>query len=342
MNGVERVWEALRGARRLLVSTHLNPDGDAISSELALDWILRGSGADITIVNQSPYPDPYRFLPGIERIHLYKGASYAPFPVLVALDCGRKNRLGDFVEKIECGTVVNIDHHISNDEFGDVNWIDPKASSTGELLLSLADHAGVPIGPELATCLYTGILTDTGNFTFANTTPCCHRLASRLIECGADPAEISRYLYRSRSVGKLRLQARLITELHVDEEASLAWASLTREMCDDAGVSITDALDLVTIPLSVDGVDLGILFREFEEPGKTKVSFRSEGEPDVSLLARELGGGGHPSAAGCTLEMELDDAVAAVVPWVYDRLGRRSRKPTLAMLRMRQPKGLEA
>ncbi len=338
MGSVDRVWETLDGADRILISSHVQPDGDAIGSELALGFILRGAGRSFRIVNESPIPDLYGFLPGIQWVETWPAAIDDEFDVFVALDCGRRNRLGANIEAIPHRTLVNIDHHVSNDAFGDVNWIESGVSSTGEILVELADRAGIPLGEDLATCLYTAILTDTGNFTFTNTTSRCHAVCARLIECGARPADISRHLYRSKPIGKLRLQARLIQELEVDAKTRLAWGVLTREMCDEAGVGINDTLDLVTIPLSVEGVVLGILFRELEEPGRTKVSFRSEGDLDVSRLAKELGGGGHPTAAGCTLEMGVDKAVELVVPLIRTGLVKRSATTMIRRLRQQTPK----
>ena len=333
MVDVGQVAKVLCEADRLIISTHVHPDGDAISSELALAWILRSEGIEPRIVNQSSLPVPYRFLPGIEWLEQWDPSHELACDTFAILDCGRRERVGAIGDRIRCDRVVNIDHHISNDRFGDVNWVVPEACSTGELMVDLADHLGVSIGTELATCLYTAILTDTGNFNFSNTNARSHHIASRLIECGANPAEISRNLYRSRTVGKLRLQARLIDNLRLNEAGDIAWAQLSRQMCEEVGVDLKEALDLVTIPLSVDGVRLGILFRELDERGKTKVSFRSEGDPDVSVLATQLGGGGHPTASGCTLEMDIDEALERVIPAIFDWVDRRYSKTSTLRLR---------
>ena len=320
MADIGQIWDALCGEDSFLISTHLHPDADGISSELALASILRWCGKRCKIINESPLPGVYRFLPGIEQIQSFNGNSVGAFDCLIALDCGRKCRLGPSIGEIPVERVANIDHHISNDYFGDLNWVDPEASSTAELVLELADHAGMPIDVDRATCLYTGILTDTANFCSASTQPRTLEIAARLIGHGASPQQVSGHLYRCRSLGKLHLQGMLINTLEVSEGGRVAWAQLTQAMCKQNGVPTTETHDFVTLPLSIGGVELGILFRELGEGQGIKVSFRSEGSADISRLARGFGGGGHPTASGCTLETSIDRAVEHVVPEVIEQI----------------------
>ncbi|MDP7035069.1 MAG: bifunctional oligoribonuclease/PAP phosphatase NrnA [Planctomycetota bacterium] len=320
MKTLEHIWNEFSEKEHFLLSTHLLPDADAVSSELALAALLRWSGKRCQIINESSLPEVIRFLPGIEKIQTYEGQSLDHFDFLVALDCGGRYRMGDFVGSVSYERLVNIDHHISNDRFGDLNWVEPGACSTAEMILELVDLVGMPIDSDLATCLYTGILTDTVNFCSSSTTPRTHEIAARLVGLGARPEAVSRELYRSWSLGKFNLQAMVIETLHISDGGRIAWARLTQEMCERSGVGSTDALDLVTLPISIDGVEVGVLFRELDGGLATKVSFRGEGTVDMSRLAIDFGGGGHPAASGCTLQMGVEQAVETVVPHVIERV----------------------
>lgn len=329
---IARILEVFRGQDDFLISTHLYPDGDAISSELALHRVMRKLGRRATIVNDSPTSDLYDFLPGREAIHtLADWSGNGAFPTLVSLDSGRNHRLGRVLPRFQPRRIINIDHHVSNDHFGEINWVDPGASSTGELVLDLAVAAGVEVDLEIATCVYTAILSDTGCFCYANATARAHEIAARMIALGVDPAEISGRLYRSRSLGQVRLQAALVDTLELSPDGRVAWATLSHEMCRRAGARMIEALDSVLLPISLAGVVLGVLFRECDEPGRIKVSLRSEAGLDVSLLARALGGGGHPCASGATLEGSLAEVRARVVPRLLAELDGPRAAPSVAI-----------
>lgn len=291
-----------------LISTHLYPDGDAIASELALFHAFARLGKRAWIVNHSPTSEQYAFLPGIEHVRCLADAPAldARPSVLFSLDCGRFNRLGDVPARYGCARIINIDHHVTNNAFGELNLVRPEASSTGEILLELAVACGVELDLAIATCIYTAILSDTGRFCYANTSPRVHELAARLIALGVDPAEISREMFRSRSLAQLRLFALLVGTLQLSPDGRVAWATLSHAMCQEAGLGMIDTLDAVQIPISVRGVELGLLFRETDDPAEVKLSLRSEGTIDVAALASRFGGGGHPCASGCTLSGPLE------------------------------------
>lgn len=305
------------------ISTHIHPDGDAIGSELALAYMLRSLGKRFRILNESPLPDLYHFLPGVCQAHAMNGASLplsaADRPRhLVSLDCGSRERLGRVATEFRFDTVINIDHHITNTLFGDLNWVDSETSSTAEILYEVLTMLEIPLAVDLAVCLYTGILTDTGNFNYANTSSRCHRLVSRMIEeGGVDPAAVSRSLYRSESIARLKIKAMVIQNITTSPGGKVAWGAITREMRRQAGADFLDTLDAVTLPISLEGIRVGMLFREMDN-GETKVSFRSDETTDVSSLAIRFGGGGHPQAAGCSIGMDLEKTRELIVPLVVD------------------------
>ena len=316
-----RIVETIEREDDFLISTHLYPDGDAVASELALYQTLRKLGKKATIINASPLSDQYDFLPfrdAIITLDRYQGNGR--FRTLLSLDCGRDYRLGDVLPRLQPDQVINIDHHISNNYFGHINLVRPEACSTGELILDLAVALGVEIDLDIAICVYTAIVSDTGRFCYKNTTPRSHEILARMIALGVDPPEITGRLYRSRTLGQLRINSLLIDTLELSDDGRVAWAELTNSMCDAAAVSMIETLDCVRIPISLRGVQVGLLFRETDPPGEVKLSLRSEGDIDVSSIARRFGGGGHPGAAGCSFEGSLAEVRERIIPAVLGLL----------------------
>lgn len=332
---VAAIADLLAASDGFWISTHIFPDGDAVASELAMWHVLRKLGKRAFIVNHSIASEMYRFLPGFDQVHsLCEGAhgdpaSHAeldPRPqTLIALDCGRRFRLGDVPDVLGPSRVINIDHHLSNDFFGDLNLVRPEACSTGELVLELAVACGAELDLEIATCVYAAIVSDTGRFSYANTNARAHEIAARMIEVGVDPAEISHRLWRSRSMGQLRLHSALVNRLELADGGRVAHVTLDQALCDEVDVDPVDTLDAVHVPISVRGVDVGILFRV--EGDEVKVSLRSEGAVDVSALAARFGGGGHQGAAGCALRAPADAARAQVLAAVSEAVAASPLDP---------------
>jgi phosphoesterase RecJ-like protein len=329
LDAVEQIARRIHEQDGFILATHIHPDGDAIGSELALWLVLEQLGKRVAIINHSPTSEQFAYLPGYEQVRclaqtgavhtaLSRVVSGATRPLLFALDCGSLDRLGDVPAVVAPRGFVNIDHHHSNDRFGELALVRADACSTGELVFDLAVACGVPIDLEIATCIYTAIVSDTGSFGYANTSPRAHDLAARLIDLGVDPVEVSRHLFRSRTLEQLRLGAMLASSMSLACDGRLAWCCLTHAMCAEAGVDPIDTQDMVLVPISVRGVELGLLFRETEVPGEIKLSLRSEGTVDASALAALFGGGGHAGAAGCA----FGGAMAAVVPTVIARIER--------------------
>jgi bifunctional oligoribonuclease and PAP phosphatase NrnA len=302
----------LQASDKFLLTTHENPDGDALGSLLAMHQVLQAIGKDSVMFLSSkefPLPVEYRFLPLEEVFH------EAPVDlvdrVLVFLDCGNIDRMPvDWLQR-DGAHVLNIDHHHDNTRFGTVNLVDVGASSTAEIVYDLARELDVEITPELALALYVGLVTDTGRFMYENTTPKSHRIAADLVEAGVDVDDIYRRLYERIPVEKLRLTSRALDKVEQVDGGALAIAYLTTEDYRAAGASEVLTEGIIDYLRALDGACVAALVRDREEgPPPRKVSLRSvDGKVDVSRIAREKGGGGHARAAGFSTELEYSELV---------------------------------
>jgi phosphoesterase RecJ-like protein len=292
----------LRGDN-FLITSHINPDGDSIGSQLALRRTFSLLGKKSVIVNTHPVPRIYRFLPGSADILVRQRHSLRPYSALFVLDCGHPSRASGFLDRQRDLTVVNFDHHATNTGYGDLNWVVRTASSTCELIFDLALKTGVSIDSDLATCLYAGILTDTGSFRYSSTTPRSMSIASRLMRYGIDPHVIAENIYENSEFSSLRLLGRILARMGKTVDGSISWVSLSHaELSSLSNVSETE--EFVNYARSLNTARLAIGLKEIR-PGQVRVSFRSKGNVDVSELAARYGGGGHRNAAGCSLTGSL-------------------------------------
>ncbi|HEX6202481.1 MAG TPA: bifunctional oligoribonuclease/PAP phosphatase NrnA [Thermoanaerobaculia bacterium] len=311
----DELLRTIRGGNRFLLTSHISPDGDAIGSELGLARLLRTLGKGAVIWNRDETPNVYRALPGAERIHT--GGEPPPgwpekFDGVIALECPGLDRTG-LEEHVVERQLVNIDHHLGNQHYGVVNWVDPTAPAVGEMIFRLAQGLHIDLDADTANALYLTLVTDTGGFRFANATPEAFEAAAALVRAGARPDEVSRQLYESRSLASLRLLAELLGTVALHADGRVATAHLVPAMYERAGASQADAEGLIDYPRSIAGVAAVALVRELPEGG-VKVSLRSRGDVDVERIARHHGGGGHKNAAGYTLaDGEAATALAAAV-----------------------------
>jgi len=311
--GPSEVAGLLEGAGSLLIACHIMPDGDTLGSALALAQELMAQGKRVEVVCQDPVPELYLFLPG-SSLMLAPEQARGPHEVAVFLDCTDASRVGEMALALAQAARVrlNVDHHVTNSLFGDVNYVDPQRAAVGEQVYLVLKAMGVKVGQPTATCLYVAIATDTGQFCYSNTTADTHRLVASLVEDGANPAQVSENLYETRSLPSLKLLALALGALRVSPCGQVAWISLSRSMLKEAGARDDEAEGLINYPRSLRGVTVGILLKEMTG-GRVKVGFRSRARVDVSRLAASLGGGGHPRAAGCLLQMGLREAEDAVI-----------------------------
>lgn len=318
MSDCSEVIKLILSRNKFLVLSHTHPDGDSIGSQLAFASVLRELGKDVLVANQDPIPDKYLFLSGADGVVTSIPTDYT-CDALIVLDTASLKRLGSIVDRLPVKdvVVVNIDHHISNDQFGHIVFVRPERSSTSEIVFELIKAMDVPLTPERAEQLYTGIVTDTGSFRHPNTTFDTFFTGASLVKSGADPSRIASALYSANSVSRMRLLGLVLSSIDVVQD--VCCLTLTREMVRLSGASMDESEDFVDFPLSLKGVSVGLLFRE-QGDGQIRISFRAKQEMDVDEIARVFGGGGHESAAGCVISGELEDVKKQVVDEVIKRL----------------------
>jgi bifunctional oligoribonuclease and PAP phosphatase NrnA len=315
---MDAVVDALRAAERVAVTSHDNPDGDALGSLLAAHLALASLGKDSVMVlgGEQPLPGEYGFLRLAEHGLLRTAPADVAERVLVAVDCAQESRIVEPTLLASAATTVNVDHHHDNTRFGDVNLVVDDASSTAEVLAGVFERLGVVRTPDLAEALYTALVTDTGRFQYSNTTPKALRLAAELVEDGADVGRVFVEVYESTPFPKLKLLARALE--HATELAGgrVVVSELRREDFEAAGAEEPYSEGIIDHLRSVDGAELVALVRELPEgaPARRKGSLRSHPNGvDVSAIARGFGGGGHRRAAGFSTDLAMDEITERIV-----------------------------
>ena len=302
---IREVAEAIERCDRFVVATHVRPDGDAIGSLLGMTFILRKLGKEADPYCQDSVPPAQEFLIGSGEIRR-QIENPVTYDAAVLVDCGSFVRVGRHLADSIRGipTLIDIDHHVNETPFGDVFWVDPSASSTCEMLYRLCKHLQVPLDAATATQLYTGILTDTGSFRFANTNHRVLQIAADLVTAGAQPAYIAEQIYESASPQGIQLLARMLTTVAFAADNRLATAELTQQMFNETATTPVDSEGFINHLRSVKPVELAMLFRE-DGDGKIHVSLRSKGDVDVATFAHRFDGGGHRRAAAFRIAGDL-------------------------------------
>ncbi|MGD0095006.1 MAG: bifunctional oligoribonuclease/PAP phosphatase NrnA [Terracidiphilus sp.] len=306
-DGIEAILGVLRRGERFLICSHMRPDGDAVGSMLAMRMLLEQLGKQTDLVTADPIPNVHRVLPGAEGIRstAHVDGSYDAAILLECDGLARTRLLG-----LEQYLLVNIDHHATGRAYADLNWIDRGAASVGELVYRLVKAAGATITPEMATCLYTTLLTDTGGFCYGSTQASTFGLARELVLAGADPIRIAHNVYFSTPASKLLLLGAALN--HLTHEGRLAWFWVTMEDMARVNAVEEDCEGIVNFALCASGVEAAVFLREMPN-GRFQLSLRSKGRVNVAEIAGRLGGGGHESAAGCSLNGPLDHAVEVIL-----------------------------
>ena len=318
------ILDVLDRGERFLVCSHMRPDGDAVGSMLTLGMVIEQMGKTADLVTADRIPLHYRQLPGADAIRTRLRVR-GPYDAAILLECDslQRTRLRGLEELF----LVNIDHHVTGREFAHLNWIDRSATSVGEMVYRLARAAGVAITPEMAQCLYTTILTDTGGFCYGNVRESTFALARELVETGADPIAIAQQVYFSAPASKLLLLGAALRRLK--REGRLAWLWVTPQDAQRTRATDEDCEGIVNVALGMAGVDTVVFLRELPEGG-IRVSLRSKGNLNVAAIAARLGGGGHQNAAGCTLEGPLPRARKQILAELRGAManlkGKRSRQ----------------
>lgn len=292
---------------RFVLTSHARPDGDAIGSVLACSQILRSMGKTADVYLYDGVPQIYRPLPFADSvIQVPRLPEHYEAAIILECDSLQRTRLEGFDRKF----LINIDHHSSARPYGNVNWIDPQACATAEMIFRLAREASVNLSPEVATCLYTAVLTDTGSFCYSGTTERTFVLAQELVRCGADPVRIAQNVYFSNPTSKMRLLGSALGHLHQD--GALAWMYVNRDDMERSGAREEDCEGLVNYALAIGEVEVAVFFRELAD-GRFRVSLRSKGAINVARIAEMFGGGGHECASGCAIEGPLSMAAERIL-----------------------------
>ncbi|MBC8235198.1 bifunctional oligoribonuclease/PAP phosphatase NrnA [bacterium] len=319
MDVPKEILRVIENHNKFVISTHISPDGDAIGAQLGLYSFLKELGKQVWVINADPVPYGYAFLPFSDII-----SSKLPpesFEILIVVDAGSLMRIGDELSKVLLPekSIINIDHHVTNDKFGHYNWVDADACAASELIYKLIKRHGMNIGQKRAICLYTGIMTDTGCFRFSNTTPETHRIVAELIAEGVSAEEISRFVYENLPSSRIKLLGLVLSTLQVSLDEKIAWIRVTQNMYASTSTNKEDTENFIDYVKFIDTVEIALFFVELKS-GKTKVSFRSKNEFDVSKIAVKFGGGGHQRAAGCTIEASVDETEKTVVANIQKEL----------------------
>ncbi|WNQ13776.1 bifunctional oligoribonuclease/PAP phosphatase NrnA [Paenibacillus aurantius] len=297
-----------------LVVAHINPDGDAISSTLAVGWMLKQLGKRFVMVNEGKSPDKFDYLWGNSDIADFSVIERKPdFQHVISVDCADYSRIGQ-VSSIfgEAPSLLNIDHHPTNDYFGTVQLIRPDAAATVEILYELAVVLGIRWEEELASCIYTGLLTDTGGFRYSNTTPNVMRIASEMLGYGVKGSVLAEHLLERMTRSHVALLRKALAQLSFSHEGKIAWIAVSAQDIAEAGASNEDLEGIVNYPRNIEGVEVGILVKE-GEGGRFKASLRSAGKVNVAEIAQRFGGGGHVRAAGCSFEGTIESVLDKIV-----------------------------
>lgn len=326
-SGLQSVLDALAGAERIALTTHVNADGDGAGSQAALATWLAARGKQVVLLNPTPFPAMYLHLvdpelvadPGSER------AAWAAedTELFVVMDTNEHRRIGRVSKAIGERPVVVIDHHPAGEErVAEVGIQDPTAAATGELvfdLLTLAEPERSGWPEPVAESIYTAIVSDTGSFRFANTQPRTHAIAAELLRLGVDPEAVYRKLFATVSLRRIRLLQASLEQLESDPELPLSWITVPRAAVEELSATAEDFDGIIEYPRSIEGTEVALLFRETPDGG-TKISFRSNGKVDVNRIARSFGGGGHVKAAGALIASPLAAARETVLDVVRKAL----------------------
>ncbi len=306
-NPLETVLDAIREGERFLVCSHSRPDGDAVGSMLAMGMLLAQMGKHADLVSADRVPSIYRDLPGAGAISTVMRV-HGHYDAVILLECDSLDR--SRLRGLEPYFHINIDHHATGRTFANVNWIDRHAASVGEMVYRLVKAAGATLTPEMASCLYTTVLTDTGGFCYGGTRPSTFALAKELTEAGADPVRIAQDVYFSTATSKLLLLGAALSNLK--REGRLAWLWVTHQDMVRTCAAEEDCEGIVNYAISISGVEAAAFLRELPER-RIRLSLRSKGKVNVSAIAVKLGGGGHENAAGVTLDGPISRALDEIL-----------------------------
>ncbi len=308
---------ALKNYQKFIVSTHINPDGDAIGSQMGLYYLLKKFGKSVVVLNNDELPNNYRFLDPDNVIHQFDlkkhGTLLTTEDALIVVDTSGYERIGSVGEAARQSRIstICIDHHLSQTKFGDVRLNDVTATSSGELVYHLCKELDVPLDFEIARSIYAAMLTDTGSFRYPKTTSATHLIVAELLDHGVRPDKTYEEIYETNSGSALRLLGLALNSLQQFENGKLAVITVTAEMMRDARANADDIAELVNYTLRIYGVKIGVLFKENKKD--VKISLRSKGDYNVTIPVKKFGGGGHFHASGVRIKKSLAEVSRIII-----------------------------
>jgi phosphoesterase RecJ-like protein len=330
---LSQVVELIESKRRFAITSHIRPDGDSLGSSLGLYWLLRALEKDAAVIMRDPVPQSYRQLPGAEDVRITPAVDLS-YDAVFVIECSDITRPG--LIDLEKQFVVNIDHHSTTALFGTINWIDSTASAVGEMIYNLCKATGVRVTKEMAECVYTALITDTGSFHYSNTTERTFKVASELVRTGVKPAKTAEWVFASYPWSRIQLMGAVLSTAKRDPSGRVACMRQTLEMQKHARASDEDADGFVNYPLTVGEVEAVVLLKECS-PGVYRTSLRSKGEVNVARVAGMFGGGGHRNAAGCTLTGTWEETEQKIVSLLRDAVERANGSRDITEDALKEP-----
>jgi len=320
---LRKVVASLRKNKSFLITTHTNMEGDALGSELAFYGILKKLGKKATIVNEDALPYGYEFLPNTDKIIKYKdNLKEIKFDCFVALDCSDLNRTGEVYRlNSQRKPILNIDHHISNQKFGNINWVESHASSCSEMIYKLYKALRLALDRDTAILLYTGILTDTGSFRYSNATSFTHKAVSELLKFNLDIPQIYKSIYENIPFLDMKLLTRILPGLRQEAKGRVIWFQVKQNMLRNKKLSFDLSEHILSFGRAIKDVEVAVLFKEnLGVKNEIRINFRSQGKVDVNKIAQFFGGGGHKTASGATIYGKIDDVRRRVLAKIKENL----------------------
>jgi phosphoesterase RecJ-like protein len=320
---LKKAIACIKRNKRFLITAHTNLEGDALGSELAFYKLIRRMRKEAIIINEDPLPYGYGFMPQAGNIKRFnKKFRDMEFDCFVTLDCSDLKRCGEVAKLASCAkTILNIDHHISNENFADINWVDPKASSCSELIYRLYKKLGIPFDKETAILLYVGILTDTGSFRYTNTSWLTHKIASELLKYGLDVSGIYQNAFENIPFADLKLLTKILPAIRRDPSGRIIWFEIKNKILKHRKICLDLSERLLSFARSIKDVEVAVIFKEnLKVKDEIRVNFRSQGKVDVNRIASFFGGGGHRTASGATVKGKLETVARKVLAKIKEAL----------------------
>ena len=314
---LDEIKRKINEAQDILIVTHESPDGDAIGSSLAMNLVLKKLGKNVDVVIPK-CPKAYKFLPSSEDIKL-EGRDDKPYDLAIALDCADLQRLNGFAKWFEDAKVkISIDHHQSNKMFADYNYVDPVAPACAQILITIINSLGVEMDKEIGTCIIAGIITDTGGFKYESVTAETFEFAARLLNTGVNISDTYKKLFQNRTISNFKLSKLVMDRMEFLENGRIAFSYITLKDEEEVEAQSGDHEGLVDIGKEIEGVEVSVFLREKEKG--FKVSLRANNYVNVSDVCMVFGGGGHPRAAGCTIQLPLEQAKERIISYIKPKL----------------------